>query len=1553
MLEDGGLPRHIITTGPNLNPLAGPVSHAQYQTPVDFNKELEDVGYGVVAEGGTIVEQVAMAFHQLHWHDSFLPDGTAVNAASPASRRLGEDATVGPDTADPHMAVRGFETNGLPPEPGAPFADPCRTDPNANGDIALVDKTRRYQGANIQMDVTLNKVGWHFPQQRFEALWEDVGDLLTGNKPPEPLVMRLNPTECAEFWHTNLVPNVYELDDYQVRTPTDIIGQHIHLVKFDVTSADGSANGWNYEDGTLSPQEVEERIQAIRNRTNAEADAAVAADPAATPVRCEGDAVAGNGDVAGDTDPFNRGTLECPLAVAHPYFKDVPGVGDLAWGARTTVQRWYADPLLSQSWDRGLGTVFTHDHYGPSTHQQVGLYSTVLVEPMASTWRDPETGALMGGILNSSDGMLYMPGPTMPSAQGGEKLTASTTLAPRQDGGPTSWRADILIPQSQWVDLNGDGTLDDPSHREFFMEFADFQHAYHAGAAVEPHLADNGAGVQIPSYADFFNSVNPSYRQEPPAGKVADLYWFPEICPNGQPRPCPEAISADDPGTYVVNFRNEPVGLRVYDPVTQAQAAGEAGDLASAFRSIPRPNMSTVADPYAPLTDGVGKDDPYTPMLRVYQGDKVRIRVQTGAHEEEHNFTLYGLKWRQEDFVSNSGWRNSQFMGISEYFNLEMPAIPDINNSNNPSDYLYSIGAQTEDVWNGVWGIMRTYAKQRGDLLPLPNNNNNDKGLVVRNLAAFRNGSESICPVASNDRIYDVVAVRAADVLPEGALVYNNRTATVADPAGGIQGIGPLRDPTALMYVLREDLDPATGRMKAGAPVEPLVLRAVAGECIIVNLENRLPADVSAVAGWDLPGFNALPPIVQKGQVSNGAVNGFVTFNANDVVPSNQVGLHAQLVAYDVARRAGINIGNNGITTVAPGGKTKYVWYAGDITLKRVSAPNQPIEYEMVARPVEFGVVNLMPADPIEGVSKGLAGALVVEPKGSSWQTDPGTRMSATVYDWWSDGPDADTNPDRSGFREFVTVLQNNINLRYTACDPAANPQVGELQCAVPSVASLAGGVAEDPQDSGQKAINYGADPLWYRLGIAPNTQFETAQLRGATQFDVFSNSKVGGADPQTPVFVVSPNGYFDVDGDGVVDSLQFRQRVVEPGGHARGTVFAVNGHAWQREPYVANSDEIGSDWRTHDPLDLASPTTGHNMTSWWTGSQEGVGAGSHFDVMPRKTGGTFGVLGDFLYGDYASFGRYQGLWGIIRHNFSAPMVAGEQYTAQRNVTLSVAAPGVLANDRDLDEDSFTAVLVSSPATASAFVLNPDGSFAYRGTTTGADSFTYKACQNDGVTCSEPVTVMIQVVNTAPVARNDAYATLSGIPLTVAAPGILGNDSDPNADPIAIATVNGGAVTFGTAVTLSSGGVLTLNADGSLTYSAASTFLGVDSFTYTVCETTTPELLCSAPATVTVALTDQVVVTKAEYVKKTSTWTVTGTATPRTIPLQAFNLYLSRNNQLIGTATFNGVLPDGVGGTWSLVVKTKSGNVAPKSGDTVYAVSSRGGRSAPFKAVLK
>ena len=79
-------------------------------------------------------------------------------------------------------------------------------------------------------------------------------------------------------------------------------------------------------------------------------------------------------------------------------------------GARITLQRWLADPLLNvQEVDRGLGIIFTHDHYGPSSFQQIGLYSTVLVEPARSTWVHNETG---GGLGCTTAVNATLPAPT-------------------------------------------------------------------------------------------------------------------------------------------------------------------------------------------------------------------------------------------------------------------------------------------------------------------------------------------------------------------------------------------------------------------------------------------------------------------------------------------------------------------------------------------------------------------------------------------------------------------------------------------------------------------------------------------------------------------------------------------------------------------------------------------------------------------------------------------------------------------------------------------------------------------------------------------------------------------------------------------------------------------------------------------------------------------------------------------------------------------------------------------------------------------------------------
>jgi hypothetical protein len=55
------------------------------------------------------------------------------------------------------------------------------------------------------------------------------------------------------------------------------------------------------------------------------------------------------------------------------------------------------------------------------------------------------------------------------------------------------------------------------------------------------------------------------------------------------------------------------------------------------------------------------------------------------------------------------------------------------------------------------------------------------------------------------------------------------------------------------------------------------------------------------------------------------------------------------------------------------------------------------------------------------------------------------------------------------------------------------------------------------------------------------------------TWYDVVSNSKVGGTDPETPLFFAA-------------EKLPIGFRVLQPGGHGRNEVFALHGHNWFKE---------------------------------------------------------------------------------------------------------------------------------------------------------------------------------------------------------------------------------------------------------------------------------------------------------------------------------------------------------------------------------------------------
>src|SRR5207244_3177414 len=126
-----------------------------------------------------------------------------------------------------------------------------------------------------------------------------------------------------------------------------------------------------------------------------------------------------------------------------------------------------------------------------------------------------------------------------------------------------------------------------------------------------------------------------------------------------------------------------------------------------------------------------------------------------------------------------------------------------------------------------------------------------------------------------------------------------------------------------------------------------------------------------------------------------------------------------------------------------------------------------------------------------------------------------------------------------------------------------------------------------------------------------------------------------------------------------------------------------------------------------------------------------------------------------------------------------APVATADAYGTAEDTTLTITAPGVLANDTDVDGASLRAVLVSGPSHGT-LSLNANGAFSYTPAANynGSDSFTYKA--NDGSTDSAPavVTLTITAVNDAPVANPDSYSTAEDTTLTITAPGVLANDTD-------------------------------------------------------------------------------------------------------------------------------------------------------------------------------
>lgn len=171
-----------------------------------------------------------------------------------------------------------------------------------------------------------------------------------------------------------------------------------------------------------------------------------------------------------------------------------------------------------------------------------------------------------------------------------------------------------------------------------------------------------------------------------------------------------------------------------------------------------------------------------------------------------------------------------------------------------------------------------------------------------------------------------------------------------------------------------------------------------------------------------------------------------------------------------------------------------------------------------------------------------------------------------------------------------------------------------------------------------------------------------------------------------------------------------------------------------------------------------------------------------------------------------------------------APDAVNDFYTTAEDTPLTVAAPGVLSNDSDVDGDSLTVIAFSDPPNGTVLV-NANGSVSYTpdANFNGVDSFTYTISDGNGGTDTATATINVTAVNDAPDAVDDVYTTVEDTPLTVAAPGVLSNDTDADGDSLTVSTFSDPP-----------NGTVVVNPNGSLSYTPDANFTGTDTFTYTI-----------------------------------------------------------------------------------------------------------------------
>jgi len=270
---------------------------------------------------------------------------------------------------------------------------------------------------------------------------------------------------------------------------------------------------------------------------------------------------------------------------------------------------------------------------------------------------------------------------------------------------------------------------------------------------------------------------------------------------------------------------------------------------------------------------------------------------------------------------------------------------------------------------------------------------------------------------------------------------------------------------------------------------------------------------------------------------------------------------------------------------------------------------------------------------------------------------------------------------------------------------------------------------------------------------------------------------------PAHGTFVLFANGYFlYAPAANYTGPDSFTYRAFDGGAYSDYVTNSIWVTAVDDEPAITqgSSASMSTPEDTADSitLDATDPDAGSTLT-WSLGNEA-----AHGEVSVAGTG-TSKVVGYTPDADYHGLDAFNVIVEdetgrsdtiLVRVNVStvndAPTALDDAMTVAEDTPLSVAAPGVLANDDDVDGDGLTAVLDVAPAGA-AFNLNPDGSYTYSPDPdyNGPVTFTYHATDGGADSPVATVTIDVTPVNDAP---TDIALTGDAVDENAAASSVVG-----------------------------------------------------------------------------------------------------------------------------------------------------------------------------------